>query len=212
MKRVYLGGTCNGSRWRDSLIPLLEIDYFNPVVENWSEENYQNELLEREQADFCLYVITPKMSGLYSIAEVVDDSNKRPEKTVMVLLAEDEGESFTEHQLKALKRVATLIERNGAAYYESLNDAASFLNGNILHPARSNDIPPLAISIEEFDDAIKALFSERFGGYDTTNPRHVGLRRKLCASACTSDTDESIIIVHGENADALRRWSNRRKS
>lgn len=32
--KVFLGGTCNGSIWREKLIPLLKIDYFNPVVAN----------------------------------------------------------------------------------------------------------------------------------------------------------------------------------
>ena len=27
--KVFLGGTCNGSKWRDEIIKLLEIDYFN---------------------------------------------------------------------------------------------------------------------------------------------------------------------------------------
>ena len=45
--KIFLGGTCNESTWREKLIPLLEdrdIDYFNPVVSNWSEECYQEEL------------------------------------------------------------------------------------------------------------------------------------------------------------------------
>lgn len=34
MKKVFLSGTCNESTWRDELIKLLEIDYFNPVVKD----------------------------------------------------------------------------------------------------------------------------------------------------------------------------------
>ena len=44
MKKVFLGGTCNESTWRDKLIKMLEIDYFNPVVDDWTEECYQEEL------------------------------------------------------------------------------------------------------------------------------------------------------------------------
>ena len=36
--KVFLGGTCNESTWRVELIPLLKIDYFNPVVEDWTPE------------------------------------------------------------------------------------------------------------------------------------------------------------------------------
>ena len=34
--KVFLGGTCNESKWRDDLIKLLKIDYFNPVVKDWN--------------------------------------------------------------------------------------------------------------------------------------------------------------------------------
>ena len=30
--KVFLGGTCAESKWREKLIPLLQCDYFNPVV------------------------------------------------------------------------------------------------------------------------------------------------------------------------------------
>lgn len=85
-KKVFLGGTCNESTWRDFLIKQLQIDYFNPVVDDWTEDCMIEERKQREICDFVLYTITPKMTGVYSIAEVVDDSNKRPEKTVFCLL------------------------------------------------------------------------------------------------------------------------------
>ena len=68
--KVFLGGTCNESAWREELIPMLKIDYFNPVVDDWNEEAYKNELRERKICDLCLYTITPEMAGVYSIAEV----------------------------------------------------------------------------------------------------------------------------------------------
>lgn len=37
--KVFLGGTCNESTWREKLIPMLKIDYFNPVVKDWKSEN-----------------------------------------------------------------------------------------------------------------------------------------------------------------------------
>jgi len=32
--RAFLGGTCNGSLWREELIKMLTVDYFNPVVDD----------------------------------------------------------------------------------------------------------------------------------------------------------------------------------
>ena len=96
VKRVFLGGTCNESTWRDELIPLLKVDYFNPVVDDWNEEAQKREIYERENDDIIAYCITPKMTGVYSIAEVVDDSNKRPEKVVLCVLIKDGEYEFTD--------------------------------------------------------------------------------------------------------------------
>lgn len=126
--KVFLGGTCNNSTWRDKLIPLLKIDYFNPVVDDWTPECQDEEIRQRELCDYCLYTITPKMTGVYSIAEVVDDSNKRPEKTILCVLDEDDESSFSETQIKSLKQVKEMVKNNGANVFDSLEDIASFLN------------------------------------------------------------------------------------
>ena len=133
MKKVFLGGTCNESTWREELIKKLEIDYFNPVVDDWTEECYQEELRQREICDYCLYVITPRMRGVYSIAEVVDDSNKRPEKTIFCLLTADVNDTgkvimFDPGQLRSLDRVGRMVEKNGGKYFRELRDVAEFLN------------------------------------------------------------------------------------
>jgi hypothetical protein len=128
--KVFLGGTCNESTWRNRIIPMLDIDYFNPVVDNWNEDCMVQELQERKICDFCLYAITPKMVGVYSIAEVVDDSNKRPSKIVLVLLRDDGHQRFTEHQWKSLKAVAKLVYKNGSQVFDNLKEAANYINSN----------------------------------------------------------------------------------
>lgn len=126
--KVFLGGTCNESTWRDDLIKELNIEFFNPVVEDWTPECMTEEIRQRESCDFVLYTITPKMLGVYSIAEVVDDSNKRPEKTIFCLLEKDEDLEFTKGQLKSLHQVGNMIIDNGAICLSSLKDVAYYLN------------------------------------------------------------------------------------
>lgn len=143
--RVFLGGTCNESTWRDDLIELLTIDYFNPVVDDWTEECMAEEIHQRETCDYCLYVITPRMTGVYSIAEVIDDSNKKPEKTIFCFLDMDKSDykmkadndgntvrnyvcSFDKAQKKSLTQVGKMVERNGGKFFNSLQDVADFLN------------------------------------------------------------------------------------
>lgn len=119
----------NGSAWREQLIARLEIDYFNPVVPTWTEEDYVRELHEREICDVCLYVLTPLAEGFYSVAEVVDDSNKRPEKTMFCFLEEDEGRRFSAHQLRSLEKTAVLVRENGGQVLRDLEEVARALNG-----------------------------------------------------------------------------------
>ena len=126
--KVFLGGTCNESTWRDEIIPMLNIEYYNPVVEDWTPECMVEERKQREECDFCLYVITPKMTGVYAIAEVVDDSNKRPVKTVFVVLPADGESSFTEAQIRSLGQVSEMVRRNGGVAVSTMEKAVNFLN------------------------------------------------------------------------------------
>lgn len=131
--KIFLGGTCNESTWRNILIPMLDIEYFNPVVSDWTPACMEEELRQREICDLCLYVITPKMTGTYSIAEVVDDSNKRPSKTIFVRLRSDEqarcmAPCFDEGQWRSLGAVAQMVQGNGAAVFTDLKSAAIYIN------------------------------------------------------------------------------------
>lgn len=130
--KVFLGGTTNNSNWREDLIPMLKIEYFNPVVKDWNEKAQQEEIKQRKTCDYVLYVITPKMEGVYSIAEVVDDSNKRPEKTLFCYLKEDDGKKFSEHQIKSLEMVKKMVEENKGTSFDSLKSVAQYLNMNRL--------------------------------------------------------------------------------
>jgi hypothetical protein len=128
MNKVFLGGTCNGSQWRSILIDKLKIHYFDPVVDDWTPEAQEEEIKQRKNCNFVLYVITPKMTGVYSIAEVIDDSNKRPHKTIFCFLLDDGDQSFTEGQIKSLKMVGRMVEENGSKWVQTLEEAADFLN------------------------------------------------------------------------------------
>lgn len=129
--KIFLGGTCNNSTWRSELIELLNIDYFNPVVDDWTPECMSEEIRQRESCDYVLYVITPQMTGVYSIAEVVDDSNKQPEKTILCVLPDYNGESFSNAQLKSLESVGRMVHNNGGKYvYDNLIGVARLINNH----------------------------------------------------------------------------------
>lgn len=76
INRIFLGGTCAETTWRDELIKKLRnfnCEWFNPVVKNWTPEC--QEIEEDEKNNKCnvhLYIITPEMKGVYSIAEIIN--------------------------------------------------------------------------------------------------------------------------------------------
>ena len=124
--KVFLGGTCNETKWRNKLIPMLNIDYFNPVVEDQTIE-CKEELRQRKICDINLYVITPKFKGFYSVAEVVEDSCKCPDKTILTILDNDEGQVFIDENRSA-NALADLVARNGVKVFYSLKETADYLN------------------------------------------------------------------------------------
>lgn len=128
--KIFLGGTTSNSKWREQLIPLLKVDYFNPVVKKWTEECKAEEERQKEVCDYLLYVITRTYS-MYSIGEAVDDSNKRPEKTIFCVLDEEmpNGKmAFTSSNLNRLDAVGKIITDNGGKYFKSLEDVAHYVN------------------------------------------------------------------------------------
>lgn len=128
LNKVFLGGTCNNSSWRERLIPLLMCDYFNPVVPDWTEECQKREEYEKEKDLYQLYVITPLMKGVFSIAEVVQASNVDPTHTIFCVLYEDDGLEFEKAEAKSLKAVENLVQRNGAIVLHNLKEVAIYLN------------------------------------------------------------------------------------
>lgn len=112
--KVFLGGTCNNTTWREKLIPDLTIDYFNPVVEEWTPEDQKKEEDEKEnKCDIHLYVITSAMKGVFSIAEAVDSVHNPKVDTILHVMPE----GFDDRELKSLKAVVDLINKRGGKAY-----------------------------------------------------------------------------------------------
>ena len=127
MKKVFLGGTCAESTWRDELIPLLDFDYFNPVVKDWTPECIAEEDRQKSFCGIHLFVLTSQMIGVYSIAEIVESSLVMRQKTVVNLIPD----GFTEAQLKSLMAVSGMIEAYQREGFLSLTipELAKKLNG-----------------------------------------------------------------------------------
>ena len=114
--KIFLGGTCNGSTWRDGLTPLLgrhKFDYFNPVVEDWTPACQEEEYRQKKICNVHLYVITKEMTGVFSIAEAVDSVHTDNVNCIFQVFPD----GFTIPQLKSLKATCDLIHKRGGFSY-----------------------------------------------------------------------------------------------
>lgn len=128
MKSVFLGGTCAESTWREELIPMLKVSYFNPVVEDWTKECQVEE--ERQKNHICdihLYVITSEIKGVFSIAEVIDSAYKERYEngasTIFCYIGD-----FSEGQKRSLDAVGRMVERIGSRWCSCLEEVAGWCN------------------------------------------------------------------------------------
>lgn len=131
MSRIFLGGTCNNSTWRNEIENLVQVAMFNPVVDDWTEACQAIEMDEKEnKCDIHLYVITNLMVGVFSIAEVMDSVHNKTKKTVLHIIPD----GFDKVQLKSLEAVVDLVKlRGGIAYIDSdLNRTVKILNEGII--------------------------------------------------------------------------------
>ena len=119
-----------------TMLDSEKVDAFNPVVDDWNEQAQANEDWHKANDGFCLYVLTPEMTGIYSIFEVADDSNKRPEKTIFCVLPERDGKTFSVGIQKNFLKIKKDLIRNGARVCESLEEIATFLNSYDLQQAK----------------------------------------------------------------------------
>ena len=121
--KIFLGGTCNGDTWRNSIEANVQVDMFNPVVEDWTPECMANEIDEKENhCNIHLYVITSRMIGVFSIAEVIDSVHNKSKRTILHVIPD----GFDKGQVKSLGAVVDLVNsRGGIAFVDSELDRTS---------------------------------------------------------------------------------------
>lgn len=123
---VFLGGTCAGPDWRQDLIPRLTVDYFNPLVENWTPEDARKETLAKYRATANIFVITPHAIGSYSIAEMTELAVQG--HRLIAYFHEDESARWNDHQRKSNKAISELLISHGAKVVDSLDAVIEMAN------------------------------------------------------------------------------------
>lgn len=92
--RVYLGGSCGQTTWREKIaIPLLQkanLEYINPQLQPraWSEDHEPVEIADKATCDVMLWVITADTRAATSVAEAVFYiAEKRPLALALSMLS-----------------------------------------------------------------------------------------------------------------------------
>jgi len=100
-------------------------NFFNPVVDNWTEECKQKEIDEKRICDIHLYVITSDSHSLFSIAEAVE-SVMNNKLTIFCVMPQ----GFGKQKLSSLNSIAEIIKRNGgiALKPHTISEIALLLN------------------------------------------------------------------------------------
>lgn len=133
--KVFLGGSFGNTNWMESLIALIKVDYMKPAISSaaWEEADRLKEVAQRSNSDLSVYVLAPGGGDYYPVAELVDDSNKRPSKTVVCMLETQTGEkgtiyTFTDTAKLSLGSVISLVKGNGVQVFSTLEDLAAYIN------------------------------------------------------------------------------------
>lgn len=121
--KVFLGGTVDDS-WREEFLKMYSGKYFNPIVPDWTPECVKIEDEEKAKSLMHLYVITPNMKGVYSIAEIMDSAMNHRGYTIVCILRSSGEKAFDARQFRSLTEVAHLAKKYGASTCDSLATAA----------------------------------------------------------------------------------------
>jgi hypothetical protein len=72
-------------------------------------------------------VITTDIRGVYSIAEVIDDSNKKPKKTLFLYLPESDSKKYPLDGMDySLMEVGEMVQRNGGRWFKEWEELLEF--------------------------------------------------------------------------------------
>lgn len=129
---VFLGGTTNKSTWRAEFLKLIndtnsKIKCFNPVVENWTQECIDIENFVKHHAKYHIYVLTPRMMGVYTIAEMCESAHNHTKKTYFHIKDEDCDDNgntiyWEPHMKNSLNATSNMLISHGAYKMNSIDE------------------------------------------------------------------------------------------
>lgn len=129
--KVFLGGTCNGSKWRENFVSTDKIEYFHydETLPSPSQEVDQHQLLlnKSRPCHILLHVLTPMSIDPLNIAVLISDSIKQPKKTILIIVKEDRDYCFDVQAWMMLETIKEMVVSNGAKCLDSFKEAIEYI-------------------------------------------------------------------------------------
>lgn len=200
-KKVFMGGTCNESTWREDFIKKFEarrdecklynFKFFNPVVKDWDEEAQKKEDYEKRTSDYWIFCITPKMTGIYSIVEVMIKLFNMPRRTIFCVLDEDDGKKFPEFMKRSMSKMISDIQKMGYNVCRSLDGMVKeFVDIDRREVQKEN---------EPFNNPINIYYHINYLEYINRKDNHYGMKHHpISIGACNDDVTQTF---YGESVD-----------
>lgn len=131
MLKVFLGGTCGKSDWREKIIKMFndKVDYFNPIVDSWNRQAQEREDLHKAQDDIVLFVITPETDNTYSISEITSLAATDTNRLILCVLSKVNCNKFDKHTLQVWRKIVKDLKRKyRISFYRNLKSVAKEIN------------------------------------------------------------------------------------
>lgn len=132
---VFLGGSCNPTTWRkDIAIPLLEkhnITYYNPQVDEWSDDLLEQENFHKANAKYLLFVIDNQTRAVASLVEASYYIGKGRNIILVVHEIKEPTDTILPGELKDLNRGRTYLKdiasNEKVKIYQRIEDAIQYI-------------------------------------------------------------------------------------
>lgn len=141
VNEVFLGGTYGGYQWRPAVCQELVnngIRYFNPVVDDWTEQCIVEEENAKKNVNIHLYVITSDMIGCYSAVEACVSMSNPAKKTIIIFADTGKMQECTRRSFNASIK---LLQEHASNEASRIGIVSAYIHSEI------NNIDTLPIEI-----------------------------------------------------------------
>jgi len=126
-RNVFIAGRGDYGNWRSEIKRLLGDNVITAESSGRGLVNAQHDAFEKEHADAIVFVITPSALSTFDLANAVNESNKRPEKTIVCFLSAGNEWMHDPRRYAELSEVRAILESNGARCLNGLAEITELI-------------------------------------------------------------------------------------